>query len=197
MNLLIDPPPESVKIAGTEWPIRWDYRYWVMYEMLMLDSEIAAEEKFRRALDLCFAEIPDDLSAAQEAMIDFYRCGKSDKTKSSDFGSGATGIAYSFEHDGAYIYAAFMQDYGIDLTEATLHWWKFRALFNAISTKTLFGKIMAWRMMEIDEKTPAAEKKRLLALKEQYAIPRPRKNSEVTDGVIQLLMGSGDFGELL
>lgn len=37
---------------------------------------------------------------------------------------------FDYEFDAPEIYASFMQLYGIDLFNATLHWWQFRALLS-------------------------------------------------------------------
>lgn len=191
MNLLIDHPPESVLVGGVEWPIRWGYRYWVMFEILMTDPEIPENEKFYRVIDLCFDEVPPDLDAAKEAILNFYQCGQ-------ERGEAKEGTRpYSFEHDGQYIYAAFWQQYRIDLTREHLHWWQFRALLNSISSRTLFGKIMEWRLAKIDDKMPAAEKERLLALKKQYSIPCQRAEGGKAEEIARLLMESGDVQGLL
>lgn len=195
MNLLIDQLPESVLIGGVEWPIRWDYRYWVMFEILMTDPEISENEKFYRALDLCFEEAPPDLYAVKEAILNFYQCGQERKPGHGEAKRSAR--PYSFEHDGQYIYAAFWQQYRIDLMREHLHWWQFRALLNSISSRTLFGKIMEWRLAEIDDKMPAAEKERLLALKKQYSIPCQQVEGGKAEEITRLLMESGDVQGLL
>lgn len=186
MNLLIDQLPVSVSIGDLEWPIRWGYRYWIMFEILMTDPEISEEEKLYHALELCYEELPPDLGAAKEAILYFYRCGRQGKLKHG----GANGDArlYSFEHDASYIYAAFWQQYGIDLTQEHLHWWQFRALFNALSPDTLFVSIMGWRYARVDAKTSPEERDRLQKLKEQYALPVSRTENEKTEKIFDILM---------
>lgn len=184
MNPLLDPLEWAVWIGGKRYELNTDFRTAIRFEITMLDSGLSPEEKVWTALDLYFRSIPDDLEAAMEAVIDFYRCGKTDK------GSGTRGgeRIYSFAHDGQYIYAAFRQQYGIDLTRERLHWWQFRALFNALSQDTLFVKIMGWRSMEIDSKTPPDERERLRRLKEQYALPVSQTENEKTGAVYDMLM---------
>ena len=55
--------------------------------------------------------------------------------------SDSTGVkTLDYVQDGEYIYSAFMQLYGIDLTECDMHWHKFLALANNIvSDSTLWG----------------------------------------------------------
>lgn len=80
-----------------------------------------------------------------------------------------------FEEDGEYIYASFMQDYGIDLIDmqGKLSWRKFLALFDGLSDRTKIKKVMKIRSME----TPAFNGKNqkqiqeVLELKSYYALP--------------------------
>ena len=56
------------------------------------------------------------------------------------------GPAFSFSQDAPYIYAAFKEQYGIDLlSQEKLHWWKFLALFESLGEETKMAKIMYYR----------------------------------------------------
>lgn len=58
---------------------------------------------------------------------------------------------YSLKQDANYIYASFMQDYGIDLFEVQgeLHWYKFQALLEGLSKGTKFKEVLEIRTMEL------------------------------------------------
>lgn len=60
-----------------------------------------------------------------------------------------------YDIDGDYIYAAFMQQYGIDLICSDMHWHQFKALLNAITAPTKLYEIMGYRSYtgdKVDEK---------------------------------------------
>ena len=80
-----------------------------------------------------------------------------------------------FALDSEYIYASFMQDYGLDLVElqGVLHWKKFIALFQGLSDKTKIKEIMRIRGMDIPELTKYNQKERrnIMELKSYYALP--------------------------
>lgn len=196
MNLLTGFPPETVCIQDEDYPINTDFRVSVEFENLMMRPEISAYEKISRALFLYFPRIPKDLDAAIDSILSFYRCGKP-KKKQGKGASGQSSRAYSFEYDDQYIYAAFMQQYGIDLTIENMHWWKFRALFNSLSPETLFVKIMGWRTAKIDSKMPVPEKKRLQELKKLYALPRIVNEDERLSEIEKALMGNGKLDSLI
>lgn len=82
---------------------------------------------------------------------------------------------FDFALDSEYIYASFMQEYGIDLMEmqGVLHWKKFIALFQGLSDKTKIREIMKIRGMEIPKPTKYNQKEiqNIVELKQYYALP--------------------------
>ncbi len=80
-----------------------------------------------------------------------------------------------FEEDGEYIYASFMQDYGIDLIEmqGKLSWRKFIALFDGLSEDTKIKRVMKIRGMELPVFTGKNQKQiqEVMELKSYYALP--------------------------
>lgn len=81
-----------------------------------------------------------------------------------------------FRYDSGYIYAAFMQTYGIDLYECadTLQWCKFMSLFTALPEETAISQIMSIRGRELPAptKTNREEIQHLTELKLIYALPQ-------------------------
>lgn len=80
-----------------------------------------------------------------------------------------------FEEDGEYIYASFMQDYGVDLIDmqGVLSWRKFIALFDGLSDVTKIKRVMKIRSMELPAFTGKNQKQiqDVLELKSYYALP--------------------------
>ncbi|SON67270.1 putative Bacteriophage Gp15 family protein [Latilactobacillus sakei] len=78
----------------------------------------------------------------------------------------------SFLFDAKYIYAAFMQAYGIDLIEqqGSLHWSKFSALLNALPDNTLMRQIIDIRKTDLSEIKDKDEKKQIKKLKQQFSL---------------------------
>lgn len=83
--------------------------------------------------------------------------------------------ALDFEEDGDYIYASFMQEYGIDLIDqqGKLAWKKFLWLFNGLSPETKIKQVMRIRGMEIPKYTGKNVKQiqEIQELKSYYALP--------------------------
>lgn len=79
----------------------------------------------------------------------------------------------SFSLDAKYIYAAFVQSYGIDLIDqqGSLHWVKFSALLNSLPDNTLMRQIIDIRKTNLSEVKDKKEKARIRELKKQFALP--------------------------
>lgn len=202
MNIILDVPPESVEIDGAEYPINWDFRTSIMYELLVQDDEVPDEMKPIEALKLYYPRIPRNRIAAIEKIIWFYRCGKIDNpgiTKRTTEESGDhQKPVYSFDHDADYIYSAFMGQYGIDLSIIKkLHWWKFRALFKSLDEKCEFVKIMGYRSMKITGKMPKEQRAFYKKMQTIYALPASKKEREQNDKLIEALMNGGDLTGLV
>ena len=99
-----------------------------------------------------------------------------------------------FRYDSGYIYAAFLQTYGIDLYECSdkLPWCKFMALFEALPDNTALSQIMGIRGREIPvpDKYNRAEIQHLSELKLLYALPSAEKEQ---GGVQKTLNGLFDM----
>lgn len=135
--------PNVVEINGRPYLLKTDFRLWMRFanEASFLKSGeyidvsyLFAEEHPRFCdlnilLNFCFpkSELPRQRSRSKEILFD-YRI------------------------DGAYIYAAFMSQYGIDLVDVEeLHWYKFLALFKGLKDDEIICKIMGYRGYEKDD----------------------------------------------
>lgn len=80
-----------------------------------------------------------------------------------------------FEEDGDYIYASFLQDYGIDLIDeqGRLPWKEFLYLFNGLSSGSKIKQVMQIRGMEVPQYNGknAKQIQQINELKSYYALP--------------------------
>lgn len=172
MNMVIDPLPDMVRVGGINVPIRTDFRVWLMLEQLLDDTEVDGNERIMLALSLCFEDIPEDIDEAVHALIWFYRGGQpEDKRLTKMAERSQPKRVYDIDQDAEYIYSAFLQSYGIDLTTANMHWWQFRALLRSLPESCLFCKIMGYRSISLssikdkDERGRIAQKQALYRLR--------------------------------
>ena len=198
MNLLIDLVPKTITIDNKEYEINSDFRTSILFELLMQDKSIKDNDKIYLALELYYPNIPDDINSAIEKMLWFYRCGK-DLITSKRKGKGKSDIKiYSFEYDDDYIYAAFMDQYGIDLQDIKyLHWWKFKAMFKSLKEDTEIVKIMRYRSMDLSKIKDKNEKAYYKKMQELYKIPISKDEQEKLEEIERALINGEDVSKLL
>lgn len=184
--------PETVNIDGVEYPINTDFRTSIKFEMLV-QRETDEVKLLLEMLHLYYGElIPGNVPVAIEKALWFYAGGEL-KAKSSD---SKKETLYSFEYDGDYIYSAFLEQYGIDLTCAELHWWKFRALFLSLSDKTKLSEIIGYRSVQISGKMSKEEKEFYKKMKKIYALPKNQKEEERMNEIRERLRNGESIEEV-
>lgn len=172
MNILVDLVPTTINIDNKKYEINSDFRISILFELLMQDNSMGDKDKMLMALKLYYPVIPNNLNEAIDQMLWFYKCGKDvRKSKGNGKGKSVTQI-YSFEHDDDYIYAAFMDQYSIDLQDIEyLHWWKFKAMFKSLKEDNEIVKIMSYRGMDVSKIEDKNQKAYYNKMQELYKIP--------------------------
>lgn len=197
MNILTDPAPKTVNIAGAEVPINWDFRASIRFEMLMEDPALSDEKKILRALELYYPKLPENIPEAVDKLLWFYRAGKEDQESSTTSRKKAQQF-YSYSFDDEYIYSAFLGQYGVDLQDIpSLHWWKFKAMFTGLKSDNRIVEIMGYRAMEIPSQMSREQKDFYRKMKKLYAIPLPKSEQEKLSAIEQALLDGGDVSKLL
>lgn len=195
MNILTDELPKSVYIDDIEYPIDTDFRTSIKVAMLFDDPSIEEWEKTAQTLELYFGGIPSDIETAIEAAIAFFECDREVRG-----GTSSKKPVLSFEYDAPYIFAAFMQQYHIDLTEVDyMHWWKFKALFDSLSSHTKIMEIVSYRAADTKGMSKE-EKQQINQLKKIYKLPSPQERmseeeKEYEEALNDALMNGGDLSQ--
>ena len=152
-----------------------DFRHMVRLSAAYSHGEVEADP-VAFALQLCGQFYTErfsapDLERLWQGVIEFYRMGEQAAAGISDTdASPDTGPAFDYRCDAPYIVAAFQQAYGIDLTTAKLHWFRFRALFAALPEDTFMAKIINWRTLDLAD-YEGSMREHYAALKERFALP--------------------------
>lgn len=198
MNILIDLVPTSVNVGNKKYEINSDFRTSILFELLMQDNSIGDEDKIFRALQLYYPVLPENINEAIEQMLVFYRCGK-DIRKSNGNGKGKSVTQiYSFDYDDDYIYAAFMDQYGIDLQDIEyLHWWKFKAMFKSLKEDNEIVKIMGYRSMDLSKIKDKEQKSYYKKMKELYKIPISKDEENKLREIEEALLNGNSLSDLL
>lgn len=179
INILTDRLPKGIIIGGAEYPINFDFRTSIRFEIMLRDNSISDEIKIMRMMEMYFKHMPFDVTQAVKGILWFYNggryndyCGEVEHKDKHNARRKDSTIKYSFIEDAPYIYAAFREQYGINLQrieDDALHWWEFIALFDALREDTKMGQIMYYRTVSTSG-MPNAKRRAINELKKKYAI---------------------------
>ena len=175
MNLLTDTLPDFLIIDGKEYKIKTDFKIWIKVSQIMSDTTFSAENIIK-IIGMVFEEIPTNLCKTIQEIFKFSnplnRKGGKDKEETT------TRRIFDYEYDSEYIYAAFWQQYNIDLCKADLHWWQFLALFNCLSEETVFSKVIQYRCVDLKDIKDKEMRKHYRKMKGIYALSDNRTQEE-------------------
>lgn len=195
MDYLANKLPDRVIVDGTELLINTDFRIWIEYSNLILNDEIDIEYKIFKSIDLCYKDGIKilnyvDVETAFDKIMWFFLCGKKEEKNTENKEKENPKPIYSFEEDWDYIYSAFYECYKIDLFDVNLHWWKFKSLFNSLSDKCQFSKILGFRAMTINSKMSKEQKQYYRKMKRIYALKDNRSAEEKESAFARSLMST-------
>lgn len=181
-------PADYVEHNGKRYKIRTDFKIWLQFEKTIL-SDLSDVQKIVEILSLCYKnELPPSLFDAIRLLMEFYGCGVNGG-KGSELAETEKERIYDFSYDAELFYAAFLEQYGIDLLKTDLHWWKFLALFRSISSDTRLFKVLSWRAAKLSDISDPKQKEYIKRMKALYRLP---KNSllKKNDGEIAELISA-------
>lgn len=172
--------PKRIKIKTHKYRIVTDFRGWITFELIINNPEIDNITKQLTILDSMVIDsiFPEDIEGVMNALFSFYFLNKERKKENKK--NKETEVAYSFEYDWNYIYAAFMQQYKIDLFNTNMHWFLFKSLFDCLHDDTQFMKIVSYRTTNIASIKDKNMRQKYMELKERYALPMVKKKASRT-----------------
>lgn len=111
------------------------------------------------------------LSTVEDNHVEYDLAGNPMKTTASN--GKQEQAPYDIRYDGDYIYASFMQAYGIDLfdVQGELHWKKFNALLSGLPEGTKFMEVIKIRKWKPQKGDSAEYKEEMRRLQKDYALP--------------------------
>lgn len=176
---LYAPLPDTITVCGKEYPVDTDFRAWVKFQGILL----ADESTDVKAIKIC--NLMESMSVPQtkeslDAMIKFYS-GASTENKTE---SGGNVQSYDLERDSEYIFSAFLDSYGIDLTTEKLHWWRFKALFKSLPENCQMCKIMMYRTIDL-KKVPKEQRSFYREMKQKYSLKSGKSGYRTKEEIIE------------
>ncbi|WP_251390640.1 bacteriophage Gp15 family protein [Mediterraneibacter agrestimuris] len=201
MSILTNHFPETVLVDGAEYLINSDFRTVLrcfeiqgVKEVISPDELVKMVQMFYQSKEFVITEKHID------QMFWFFSCGKGKEKKR--FPRKIAGInnnqPFDFEEDAELIYAGFMQQYGIDLQEVNMHWWKFMILLENLGTGTRLQKVMEYRTIDTgNDELSKKEKDFYKAMQRYYSLDRKPEKSEKIRQIEEALLNGGDVSRLL
>lgn len=187
MNLLVNDLDLILKSRIGDIEFNTNFRYGILFEKLMNDPNVDKQIKVLQAIKIFYPKWQQitDYEKAVKDLFWFYTCGKSELEKPENnkikkkVAEDKSKKIYDYDIDDGYIYSAFLQQYGIDLQDINyLHWWKFKAMFNSLSSDTKIVEIMGYRNIDLSKIKDKQEKARYKKLKEIYKLPDMRTEAQ-------------------
>ena len=183
MWLLTDRLPTTVNINGSPFEAETDFRLFVAFKRAAFLGQWHEKEAYKTMYQFYKGRIPADVNTATDAFFDFFNQGHFkpiDTDGNVNYPSGGKdAIPYAFDLDDRRIYAAFRQEYGIDLAIDSLHWFAFSALLEALFAPS-FSDIVGYRVMDLSEVQKEA-RKHLAKLQHGYEIESPGRSNKKVD----------------
>lgn len=111
------------------------------------------------------------LSNVEDNHVEYDLAGNPMKTTTSD--EPKEKAPYDIRYDGDYIYASFLQAYGIDLfdVQGKLHWRKFNALLSGLPEGTKLMEVIKIRKWKPQKGDSSEYKEEMRRLQKDYALP--------------------------
>ena len=118
MNSIIN-PCETVVIDGAEYKINTDFLIWIEIEELFMQNSSFDACAAAKILKLAYPVLPPSPTEAFEKIMWFYACGEI--TLSESKSTVVKAPVVNLKKDFPFIWAAFLGEFGIDLSVQKLH----------------------------------------------------------------------------
>lgn len=178
---------DRVKIGEEEYPVNVSFDNVLKIIDMLNDKRLASGYKIQLGLQMLFGKKTPLIALPMETKGEIFNQVFNEyvnQTKESEIETDLAGNPvptnykkkdkehYSFKHDAEYIYASFLQAYGIDLIEqqGKLHWFKFQALLSGLPEDTKFRQVVSIRTWKKPSKHDT-EEKQMMELKKVYKLP--------------------------
>lgn len=174
--------PQAVKVGGRFFAIHTDFKYFLRFRELIKDKDAPIKN-----FDFMYInEIPPSRLEGIRALCEFMNPPRELPRRTGDESSE---IVLDYDADAPYIYAAFLEQYGIDLIDTRLHWYKFLALLHALHDTEL-NRIIAARLWKPNGKNSEYEKHQQKQY-EAWRLPQPEDDEpdEALDDFLAQLKG--------
>ena len=177
-NYLIDRYPETVEVDGKEYPVVTDFKTIVRIQEILKNELFTQIEKTAIVMKMFYREeAPSDREKAYNEYENFIKCFQPEERDTEDTTNGE--IPLDFSIDSQRIFSAFYFQYGIDLNESDMHWFKFIALLNGLCDGTpQLLRVIDYRTRKITNDMGKEEASFFRKMRDKYSIVDPQQKQE-------------------
>ena len=137
--------PDAIIVDGRAFRIKTDFTHWINFSQKIDERAPLLDFDY-----IYIEEKPEDRAAGFNELMTFF-INKRELPHVRESGSHEKFLDYTLDAD--LIFAAFWQQYQIDLVEIKhLHWWKFQALLFGLKD-TKLADVMSFRGYDENDKT--------------------------------------------
>lgn len=177
MSFFNEPLPQAVKVGGRFYRIHTDFKFFLNFNK-ELQNKNAPLKKFD------FMYIDEPPAARLEGINAIYEFMNPPRELPRRTMDDSGEIVIDYEIDAPYIYAGFLEQYGIDLIDTRLHWYKFLALLHGLHDTEL-NRIIGCRLWKPNGKNGEYEKHQQKQY-EAWRLPQP-EDSEPDEALDEFL----------
>lgn len=169
--------PQTIAVGGSffkkNYKIHTDFKFFLRFRELLKDKDAPIN-----AFDFMYiSKIPNNRIEGKNAICQFM-CPPHTLPRRNGNESSETVLDY--EEDADLLYSAFMQQYGINLITASLHWYEFIALIQGLKD-TRLNEIIEYRLWKNDGGKNDKYTKQMQKLHDSWRLPQPADNEPDED----------------
>lgn len=185
ISLLTEPLPDSIQADGREHRILTDFRDWIRF--LLLVSSDAPDIDKAAMLPLWLAEPVPLTRGIVEGLRGFCLARElspdaAKKDDDEDEPPPHRPPTWDWTIDGKFVLGDFRRYYGLDLLRVEhLHWWEFRALFEALPGDSCSMQRINIRGKDLSKLRTKSEKQYYAELQRRLALPFEMDEDAIAD----------------
>lgn len=158
--------PKAVEVDGRFYRVHTSFKYWLRFLELI-------EDRNTPPTDFDFMYIDDKPQSRLNGVMALIQFCNPPQVlpRAESFNADAGDRVTDYNLDSDFIYAAFMELYGVDLVESNMHWHKFLALFKGIHG-TKLNEIISYRLYENTSGKRDSYTRQMEKLRRAWELPR-------------------------
>ena len=169
--------PQYVEIEGKRYKINTSFRNAIECNRIAHDETIG---DYERALAVIYTLFGEEGINHQEHYKELLELGKKYLSCGQEIETNDDDADMDFYEDYDYIVASFQSDYGINLDEEDMNWYRFFNLMNGLSNSELgnccvLNRIRNLRNFDLKDIKDPKEKERIRKAQKQVALKKNRK----------------------